>query len=123
MYSRLLAQGDASGEVRPVSHVRVVAGILDDDSLGRGTVLPHLAPLDGEADAPLFALAGKLYVYLLLRFAAYQRPRGSLGGGGGASSGGPTAPELLALDPLHARGHRGFTDLAAGRHRVPLDLP
>src|ERR671916_560144 len=109
--------------MRPVGHVRVVAGVLDDDGLGPGTVLPHLAPLDGEADAPLFALAGKLYVYLFLRFAACQRPRGGLGGGGGAGSGGPATPELLALDPLHARRHGGFMYLAAGRHRVPLSLP
>src|SRR4028119_1835419 len=41
---------------------------------------PHHAPFGGEADAPLFALAGKLYVYLFLRLAACQRPRGGLGG-------------------------------------------
>src|SRR4028119_1835418 len=60
--------------MRPVGHVRVVAGVLDDDGLGPGTVLPHLAPFDGEADAPLFALAGELYVYLLLRLPS-RRPR------------------------------------------------
>src|SRR5215217_6926134 len=118
---RLLVPGDAGGDMRTVGHIRIVAGILDDDRLG--PTLPYLAPLDLESHTPLLALAGEPHLHPFLRLAADERRGGGFCGGGGAGSGGPAGPERLALDPLHARGHGGFTNLASGRHLCSLSLP
>src|SRR3954463_7923606 len=102
--------------MRLMRYVRVISCILDHDGLS--PALAHLAPLDGEADAPLLPLAGKLYLYLALHFTVKKSFSGSFRRSGGTAAGSPAGPELLALDPLHARGHRGFADLATSRHRV-----
>src|SRR5215218_367565 len=76
-----------------------------------------MTTLNVELIPALPAFPWQLYIDAGLRLAARERAGRCLGGCGGAGTRGPSCPELLALDLLHARGHGRFAELT-WRHRL-----
>ncbi len=99
------------GQVRTVGHVRVVAGVLDDDRLGRPSVGGQLRAVDREA---MTAAVGEADVDRVRRRRAGEQQRRGLRGGRGTRPGGPAAAQRSGA---HLRGARqvGFAQVRAAR--------
>src|SRR5215213_8019529 len=99
-----------------VGEIGVVAGVFDYDGLGPCSA--EITPLHLELDASLPAFTRQLHFDAGLRPAAREPAGCCLCGRGGAGARGPSCPEILAFDLLHARGHGRFAELT-WRHLLP----